>query len=45
MFFLDTQRNRFPQNLGTFEIVYFMPKLLESYGSQTSTYLKALLSG
>ena len=33
-FFLDTQRNYFPKNLGSFKINQFLPKLLvESYDS------------
>ena len=30
-FFLDIQRNEFPNNLSTSKINYIMPKLLESY--------------
>ena len=30
--FWDTQRNKFPVNLGTFEMNYISTKLLESYG-------------
>jgi hypothetical protein len=32
-FSLDTQQNEFPKNLGTFKTRYFLPKLLESYGT------------
>ena len=31
--FLDNEQNYFPINLGTFNNNYFLPKLLESYGS------------
>ena len=31
--FLDSQLKQFPKNLGTFKINYFLPKLLESYGT------------
>ena len=32
-FFWTLNQNKFPKNLGTFKISYFLPKLLESYAT------------
>ena len=33
MIFFETQQNYFPKNLDIFKSNYFLPKLLEDYGS------------